>query len=451
MIAARYSRIGLALIVAVGLVLGAVGFAAHVHGEESAEELRAKIDQSKQELADIDREIERITKELNVVGAEKNTLNAAIRELNLSREKVQAQINSTQKRINSTDLEIEELDREIYVKELEIAKNKEAVGESFRAIDQMENQTVIELVLGYNSMADVWDAIEEQTLLQESLREDIRILGALKDEYTEAKDRSLVKRGELGELKEELSGERGALDSTIYQKDVLLEETEGEEAAYQRQLAAKKAARAEYERLLTQYESQLQFILDPSSIPAAGSGVLRWPLEPSFMSQCAGRTGTFGNQYCLTQYFGNTAFAKSGAYNGQGHNGVDFGAPVGTKVVSALAGTVMATGNTDQAYGCYSYGKWVLVRHGNGLSTLYAHLSSISVSKGQTLGTGQLVGYSGNTGYSTGPHLHFTVYATEGVAVQKLGDIPGRPVTACSPVSIPVAGFEAYLNPLNYL
>jgi len=452
MIHTRHSRIGIALAILLTASMLATGVVWHqAQADESVDELRDKIDQSKQELADIDREIERITKELNVVGAEKNTLNAAIRELNLSRDKVQAQITSTQKRINSTDLEIEELEREIYVKELEIDKNKDAVAESFRSIDQLENQTIIELLLGYESMADVWDAIEEQTLLTESLREDIRVLSALKDEYTNAKNRSLVKRGELGELKEELSGERGALDNTIYQKDILLEETEGEEAAYQRQLAAKKAARAEYERLLSQYESQLQFILDPSSIPAAGSGVLRWPIEAGFMSECLNRTGTFGNKFCITQYFGNTAFAQSGAYNGQGHNGVDFGTPVGTKITAALAGTVTATGNTDQAYGCYSYGKWVLIRHGNGLSTLYAHLSSVSVQKGQTVGTGQLVGYSGNTGYSTGPHLHFTVYATEGVQVQKLGDIPGRPVTACSPVSIPVAGYEAYLNPLNYL
>jgi murein DD-endopeptidase MepM/ murein hydrolase activator NlpD len=167
------------------------------------------------------------------------------------------------------------------------------------------------------------------------------------------------------------------------------------------------------------------------------------------MADCLERTGTFGNKFCLTQYFGNTAFAQSGAYNGKGHNGVDFGVPPGTKVTAALAGTVVETGNTDAVSGCLSYGKWILVRHPNGLSTLYAHLSAISVSAGQQVVTGQLLGYSGNTGYSTGPHLHFTVYASSGVNVVRLGDV--KAITSCGAARVPVAGFEAYLNPLDYL
>lgn len=441
----------IALLMCVFLV-GVGGVLVHsVGAQETVEDLRKKIDEGQRQLEEIEKEIKKYEAQLNVVGAEKKTLQNAIHELDLSRDKVKANIRATQQRISSTDLEIEELKREIHVKELEIKKNMEAIAQSFRAIDQMENQTAIEVLLGYDSMAEVWDALEDQSLLQDSLRESTKILQALKDEYEKAKNTSLRKRGELEELNQELSGEENALVSTITQKDRLLDQTKNEEAEYQRLLAEKKAARAQYEKEMREYEAKLQFILDPSTIPAAGSGVLKWPFEPSYITACPSFKSALGNEFCITQYFGNTAFAQSGAYNGQGHNGVDFRAPVGTKITSALAGSVIATGDTDLARGCYSYGKWVLVRHGNGLSTLYAHLSSISVSVGQQVTTGQLIGYSGNTGYSTGPHLHFSVYATEGVKVQKLGDIPGRPITACSPVAIPVAGFEAYLNPLNYL
>jgi len=190
---------------------------------------------------------------------------------------------------------------------------------------------------------------------------------------------------------------------------------------------------------LDELESQLQFILDPDSIPSAGSAVLRWPLDSVY----------------ITQYFGNTQFAQSGAYNGSGHNGVDMGTPTGTKIRAALSGTVTAWGNTDFG-GCSSYGKWILLKHANGLSTLYAHLSLISVQKGQSVSTGDVIGYSGNTGYSTGPHLHFSVFATNGVQVLKLSDYyaqNGRGATACSSagVSIPVAAYSAYLNPIDYL
>jgi murein DD-endopeptidase MepM/ murein hydrolase activator NlpD len=99
----------------------------------------------------------------------------------------------------------------------------------------------------------------------------------------------------------------------------------------------------------------------------------------------------------------------------------------------------------------------VLVKHNNGLSTLYAHLSVTSVAQGQSVETGDVIGLSGNTGYSTGPHLHYAVYLSEGVQVRDIGQWyreNGRsPTTACARGNavIPVAPLEAYLNPLDYL
>jgi len=445
----KYSN--LTILILVWIFLGGVLLAQTVGAQETADDLRAKIGAHEDQLKEIEEEIKALERELNKVGADKKTLQNAINELNLSRDRVKASIRATQQKISATDLEIEELEREIKIKELEIAKNMDAVAQSFRNVDQIENQTMVEILLGHDSVSEVWDELEEQALLQESLRESTAILTALKREYEKAKNKSLQKKGQLEELRDELDGENKALENTIVQKDVLLDNTKNKEANYQEQLAIKKAARERYEKEMREYEAKLKFILDPSTIPAAGSGVLKWPFEPGYMANCPSYKSALGNEFCLTQYFGNTAFANSGAYNGQGHNGIDFRAPIGTRVNAALGGIVTATGNTDVANGCYSYGKWVLVKHGNGLSTLYAHLSSISVGAGQSVNTGQLLAHSGNTGYSTGPHLHFSVYATKGVNVQKLGDIPGRPITACSSVSIPVAGFEAYLNPLNYL
>ena len=148
----------------------------------------------------------------------------------------------------------------------------------------------------------------------------------------------------------------------------------------------------------------------------------------------------------ITQYFGNTAFAKSGAYNGSGHNGVDFGTPVGTKLKATLGGTVIGTGDTDVTCAGASYGKWILIQHNNGLASLYAHLSLIKVSKNDVVSTGDLIGYTGNTGYSTGPHLHLTVFATAAVKVES------RPSRACGGRSytMPVAALNAYLNPMDY-
>jgi LysM repeat protein len=86
-----------------------------------------------------------------------------------------------------------------------------------------------------------------------------------------------------------------------------------------------------------------------------------------------------------------------------GHSGIDYVTPVGSSVVSAAAGVVQTT-STGWSGG---YGNMIIVNHGNGLATRYAHLSKINVSVGDTVSPGQLIALSGNTGRSTGPHLHF--------------------------------------------
>ena len=90
-----------------------------------------------------------------------------------------------------------------------------------------------------------------------------------------------------------------------------------------------------------------------------------------------------------------------------GYNGIDLsGVAVGTAVLSAASGDVIVAKNSGWNGG---YGSYVVIRHPNGTQTLYAHLSSVSVTVGQTVGKGVVIGGMGNTGRSTGPHLHFEV------------------------------------------
>ena len=145
----------------------------------------------------------------------------------------------------------------------------------------------------------------------------------------------------------------------------------------------------------------------------------------------------------ITQRFGDTDFARSGAYNGKGHNGLDFRASVGTPIKSSLSGEVVSAIDNENVYGC-GYGRWVMIRHDNGLNTLYAHLSVISVSKGQLVQTGQIIGYSGQTGYATGPHLHFGLFVSEAVKITTFRCKNGKTVTT------PAAAFNAYLDPMLY-
>ncbi|MBP9759931.1 MAG: peptidoglycan DD-metalloendopeptidase family protein [Candidatus Pacebacteria bacterium] len=432
------------IIVSMLCVAGTLALSIHpVDAQETADDLKRKIVDGQAELRKIEAEIKQFEQDLTKVGAEKKTLQNAINELDLSRKKIQADVRATEQKMASADLEIQELEREIHIKELEIERDTEAIGQSFRMMDQMEGNTMIEVLLAHESMSEVWGALEEQVLLRESLREDMRALEALRTEYEYAKNRSQDKRTHLSTLKSELAGEQNVLDQTRNQKGSLLSQTKNKESNYQKILAEKKAARVDFEKAMAEYEAKLKFILDPSTIPTVGSGVLRWPIDPGVLANCANRVAAYGNTYCITQYFGNTAFAQSGAYNGNGHNGIDFGISQSTKIVSALAGTVVDV-NYGTAPNC-QYGMWVLVQHANGLTTLYAHLSGIAVGKGQSVSTGQLLGYSGSTGYATGPHLHFTVYATQAVSFKQYTCKSGPTV------NVPVAAFSGYLNPMDYL
>ena len=99
---------------------------------------------------------------------------------------------------------------------------------------------------------------------------------------------------------------------------------------------------------------------------------------------------------------------------GRMHEGIDIAVPNGTPVVSAAGGTVIVAGWMG------GYGNLVVVDHGNGLATAYGHNTTVTVGVGQSLAQGQLIAYSGNTGHSTGPHVHFEV-RVNGAAVDPFG------------------------------
>ncbi len=106
--------------------------------------------------------------------------------------------------------------------------------------------------------------------------------------------------------------------------------------------------------------------------------------------------------YAVNSAFGLRRLATEA--HARQHKGVDIAAPIGTSVFVACEGEVIRTG-----YDAGGYGRFIEVRHPNGMSTLYAHLSRVDVASGDRLGSGERIGLVGTTGRSTGPHLHFEV------------------------------------------
>ena len=142
-------------------------------------------------------------------------------------------------------------------------------------------------------------------------------------------------------------------------------------------------------QLLGPYSTGVGEIISPDTV-WEGTEIFQWPLPESFT---------------ITSYFGNREdpFTGEPSY----HDGTDIAAPAGTPILAAADGTVETANGTDPWGGGYGY--YIKIRHNDSLETLYAHCSAICVSAGQRVEQGEVIGYVGTTGNSTGNHLHFEV------------------------------------------
>ncbi len=393
-------------------------------------ELKTQILTKQQEIQQLEEEVKQHQRDIEVVGDEKKTLQSAVKVIDVTRKKLATDITLTQRKIDTASLSIEELGIEIKDKEIRISRSKDAVGKIIRLLHEFSQETLIELMLANQSLSEVFTDADHLSRLEEEMAEQIVSLKALQTEFVKKKGDAENAKKELLDLNSRIQDQKRIADAKKKEQAALLTETQSKEANYKKLLADKQSRIKQFAKELEDYENQLRYELDPQSIPAVGSKALSWPLASVFM----------------TQKFGSTQSAKR-LYTSGTHNGVDFRASVGTPVMSAASGVVVETGDTDKVCRGASYGRWVLIRHNNGLSTLYAHLELIRVGKGEQVTPGSVIAYSGNTGYSTGPHLHFTVFASAAVRVDDL------PSSSCKNATyrIPVSSRNGYLDPEGFL
>ena len=427
---AMVASIGLSGLIKISLTLAQSTTSSNTSTSPSS--LQQKIDQRNADIKNLEKEIANYQKQISTLDSQATSLSSTVKSLDLTQKKLAADILVTENKIAAQNLRIQQLSTDITHHKNNIADDRRIIAHTFNTIDQSDKTSIIETVLGSDSVSTTLHALDDLGSLQKELYLRIDQIAQNKADLESTKTDTEKARATLLALNKQLKDQHTVVSSTKSAQNKLLADTKQSESSYQKILAQKTAQKDAFEREITDYESQLKINVDKEKIPHSGSGVLSWPLD----------------SIAITQYFGNTDFATANPqiYNGKGHTGVDFRASIGTPIKAALNGVVSGTGNSDLVKGCYSFGKWVMVKHPNGLSTLYAHLSLPVVSTGQSVTTGQLLGYSGNTGYTTGPHLHFGVYATEGVVIGPLTSSVN-----CHNAIIPIAPFKAYLNPLSYL
>lgn len=401
---------------------------------DSASDLQASIDAKNAQIGQLQKEIDQYNAQVTAIGKQANTLQNNIKALDLTSKKLTANLSLTENKISKANLLIQQLGTTIATTTDQISLNKKSLAEMIRGVYQAEQQSSVENFFEYKTFSEVWDTLEKSHELQSNIQAKSNELVTLKSDLSEKKTTQEAQRKQLVQLQQDLTDQKKIVAQNTAEKAALLAQTKDTEANYKKILADKKAQQAAYEKELFDYESKLNLITSPNQIPGAYHGMLSWPLD---------------NVY-ITQLFGVTN-ASARLYVSGSHNGVDFRASIGTPVHAALGGTVVGTGNTDQEAGCYSFGRWVMIKHNDGLSTIYAHLSLIKASVGQQVSTGDVIGLSGYSGYvyppgPAGAHLHLGVYATAGVEIKQFVQSRG-----CKQVVVPIADTKAYLDPMLYL
>lgn len=425
------------IFVTAALTLAVTFLGIHLSHAQTAEELKSNLSALSAKIQALDKEIAEFNKKINATQGEAKTLKSALAALELRRSALAKEIDRTRLQISETETNIVVTEEKIGMTENKLTQNKNALAETLRSLVYQDEQVspFVRTLSPGSKFSDMLDELKRSAEISSAISAKVDALASTKLDLSTQKTIFEENKQKLESLNAALTDQKLIVEVTTKEKNTLLTQTKNKETEYQKMLSDRQKMKTALAAEMLDVESKLKVITDPSKLPKVGKGVLQYPVA----------------NVNITQYFGNTAFASKNpqVYNGGGHNGLDFAAKVGTPILAAAAGTVLGTGDTDRACNGVSYGKWVLIKHGNGLTTLYAHLSVIQVSAGQSVAAGEKIGLSGNTGYSTGPHLHFTLYASDSVHIS--GPTEYKSKVCGTYLIMPLAPASGYLNPLSYL
>ena len=307
----------------------------------------------------------------------------------------QQEIELVKEQITAYDQQIE--DKGV---ELESAKQEEeAQTVRFRScvrhLEEYGQMSYIAILLEATSLSDLlarMDMVGEVIAYNKQVQADMT---AAREKVETVKAELEDARTELQDKQSELETKQVALQQKVSEANALLASLESDINAY-------KSVHDQYEQQQKNVQSQIDKQVEELRRQAEANKNNNPGYDPG---KANGSTGTMmwpcPSCHYITSQFG---WRYHPIYQTQKyHSGVDIGASYGATIVAADGGTIITAGSVS------GYGNCVVINHGNGITTLYGHMSSIAVSVGQKVSKGQTIGYVGSTGNSTGPHLHWEV------------------------------------------
>jgi len=340
------------------------------------------------------------------------TIDKTIKNLN-----IQNQI--TVKKIANVKTEINKLSIEINGKQSHIKRNKETLVKLAQKVNRNDDQETIISFMNSDTLSDFYSNTENILKINDLLLNQVKILKDLERGLSLDKNEEEDKKESLEDLKTELDHRKKINNSQKETKKIILTQTKNQEKKYKSLLTEVEKIYNQVQEEIETLEEKLRLAIDPKSLPPARNGFFDWPIKNKITSPYGNRIHPIGNYLKF-------------------HNGIDIRASIGDSIRAPYNGKVLAKGDSDQYCRGGSYGKWLVIDHENNLATMYSHLSSINVTNNQTIKKGQIIAFSGNTGYSSGPHLHFSIFDRRTIDI--------RQSRVCG-----ILPYGGSVNPMDYL
>ncbi len=325
-----------------------------------------------EKMRQLDQRIGSYEKQVKSVGSELSRLDKEI-------DNAERQLNYLENRLQTTQMEIAAAQEDLVKAEENLSLRSDMLKTRIRALYERGSVSYLEVLLNARSFTDL---INRMGLLKRVVNQDVVVVETIKSEKALIEERQAYlqeKQAEMGQIYSDTERQRAVKvsrqsDRQKLQQKLLREKAQAEDAYNDLEETSR-----EISKLIAEMQKQ-------NGGTVIGTGKYLWP-TPGYTRI----TSKYG--WRRHPIFGGNSF----------HGGVDVGAPSGAKIVAMDSGKVLYSGWMS------GYGQTIILDHGKGVSTLYAHQSALLVKNNQTVYAGQQIGRVGSTGWSTGPHLHFEV------------------------------------------